>query len=150
MDIYRVQPALTTLLMTQRKHNKDYSWPSQLKILENINKYQHISKSLRTLNYWFANAQAGKYLIRRRRIKRDPVHGMIFKSTLYKITIKGYRALASMGVMVADEIRRCMLWLKGSTPPPRRYGMNIARASGPDRDAPLQVRKLILESLSSC
>jgi hypothetical protein len=134
--------------MIQRKYKKDYSWPSQLKLLENMKVYQGVSRCLRTLNTWLQGTEADKYLIRRRRIKKHPEYGMVFRSTLYKITIKGYLLIASMGVNVSAEIRKYMEWLNEISPDRGRYGMNIARRTDPDRDTPLQVRKEILESLA--
>jgi hypothetical protein len=112
----KAAPILTTLLKIQHKYQKDYSWPAQLKILELMGCYQGIVKSRATLNRWLAAAQEKKYLIRRRRIILHPAHGMIFKSTLYKITIKGYRLLASMGVMVSNEIQKYLNWREESKP----------------------------------
>jgi len=40
-----------------------------------------------------------------RRIKRDPKRGIIFKSTLYKITLLGYHALRVKGISVWREIK---------------------------------------------
>lgn len=113
-------PLLTVFLKVQRKYDKDYSWPSQLTILNLLDVHQGIIKSRRTLNRWLDLLVASKFLIRRRRIKRHPEYGMIFKSTLYKITIKGYRALAALGVNVAKEIQKYMAWLEEISP--RRSG----------------------------
>jgi len=44
-------------------------------------------------------------LIRTRRIRNDPERGVIFKSTLYKITLKGYWALKMLGVSVWREMK---------------------------------------------
>jgi hypothetical protein len=109
-------PLLTVFLKVQRKYDKDYSWPSQLTILNLLDVHQGIIKSRRTLNRWLDLMVSSKYLIRRRRIKRHPEYGMIFKSTLYKITIKGYRTLAAMGVNVHNEIRKYMAWLEEISP----------------------------------
>jgi len=57
-----------------------------------------------------------KYLIRRRRIKKHQVYGLMFKSTLYKITIKGYRMLSSFGVNMSKEIARYEKWLEEINP----------------------------------
>jgi len=102
--------------MIQRKYKKDYSWPSQLKILELMDLRQGIKKSRATLNRWLRVVQDDKYLIRRRRIKRDPRYGLMFKSTLYKITIKGYRMLSRFGVDMSKEIAQYEKWLEEINP----------------------------------
>ena len=109
-------PTLVTLLKVQRKYDKDYCWPSQLKILELMDLRQGIKKSRATLNRWLAKAQEEKYLLRRRRIKIHPLYGMTFKSTLYKITIKGYRLLQAFGVDMRREIEAYQLWLEEIRP----------------------------------
>jgi hypothetical protein len=124
----KAAPILTTLLKIQHKYSKDYSWPAQQKILQLLESYQGLKKSRATLNRWLAAAQEKKYLIRRRRIILHPAHGMIFKSTLYKITIKGYRLLAAMGVMVSAEIQKYMDWREENKP--RRQNGNGKTTNG--------------------
>lgn len=114
--IQKAHPLLLTLVKIQRKYKKDYSWPSQLKFLELMDLYQGIKKSRATLNRWLRVIQDDKYLIRRRRVKRDPSYGLMFKSTLYKITIKGYKLLSVMGVDMKKEIDRYEKWLEEINP----------------------------------
>ena len=94
----KAHPILLTLLRIQQKNGKDYSWPGQLKICELMNRYHDIKKSRATLNRWMRVIEDCKYLKRKRRIKRHPEYGIVFKSTLYKITIKGLRMLSRFGV----------------------------------------------------
>jgi len=112
----KAHPVLLTLVKIQRKYNKDYSFPTQKKLLELIEKYQGITKSKATINRWLLVVQGGKYLVRRRRIKKHPVYGLMFKSTLYKITIKGYRLLSRFGVDISKEIARYEKWLEEINP----------------------------------
>uniref|UniRef100_A0A6M3MDA7 Uncharacterized protein n=1 Tax=viral metagenome TaxID=1070528 RepID=A0A6M3MDA7_9ZZZZ len=77
---------------------------------------QNIRKSRATLNRWLRVIQDDKYLIRRRRIKKDPRYGLMFKSTLYKITIKGLRLLSRFGVDVSKEIAQYEKWLEEINP----------------------------------
>lgn len=114
--IQKAHPILLTLVKIQRKYNKDYSWPSQLKLMELMDIRQGIQKSKATLNRWLAEAQENKYLMRRRRIKNNPILGHLFQSTLYKITIKGYRLLATFGVDVSREIEAYEKWLEEINP----------------------------------
>lgn len=112
----KAHPILLHLLRVQQKYNKDYSHPSQKTICERMEKYQGVKKSVPTLNRWMRVVEDTKYLIRKRRIKRDPEHGIVFKSTLYKITIKGLRLLANFGVDVRKEIAAYYAWLKEKSP----------------------------------
>jgi hypothetical protein len=74
--------------------------------MELMDLHQGIKKSKATLCRWLRVVEDEKYLIRRRRIKRHPRYGLMFKSTLYKITIKGYRLLSRFGVDMSKEIAR--------------------------------------------
>ena len=112
----KAHPILLTLVKIQRKYQKDYSWPSQSKLIELMDMRQGIKKSRATLNRWLRVAQDNKYVIRRRRMKRHPVYGLMFKSTLYKITIKGYRLLSAFGVDMSKEIARYEKWLEEINP----------------------------------
>lgn len=112
----KAHPLLITLLKIQRKYDKDYSWPSQLKLLELMDLRQGIRKSRATLNRWLRVVQDDKYLIRRRRVKKHPRYGLMFKSTLYKITIKGYRLLSRFGVDMSKEIAQYEKWLEERNP----------------------------------
>lgn len=114
--IQKAHPLLITLLKIQRKYDKDYSWPSQLKLLELMDLRQGIKKSRATLNRWLRVIQDDKYLVRRRRVKKHPRYGLMFKSTLYKITIKGYRLLSRFGVDMSKEIARYEKWLEEINP----------------------------------
>ena len=114
--IQKAHPLLITLLKIQRKYDKDYSWPSQLKLLELMDLRQGIRKSRATLNRWLRVIQDDKYLIRRRRIKKHPRYGLMLKSTLYKITIKGYRLLSMFGVDMKKEIAQYEKWLEEINP----------------------------------
>ena len=66
---------------------------------------QDMRLSIATLNRWLRVIEDKGYIIRTRRIKRDPERGIIFKSTLYKITLLGYRALRVKGINVWREIK---------------------------------------------
>lgn len=114
--IQKAHPILLTLVKIQRKYKKDYSWPAQLKLLELIKIYQGYKKSKATLNRWLRVIQDDKYLIRRRRVKKHPVYGLMFKSTLYKITIKGLRLLSRFGVDMSKEIAKYEKWLEEINP----------------------------------
>jgi len=87
-------------------HGKNYCFPSQLKIMELLENRMSISISIATLNRWLRVIEDAGYVKRTRRIRRDKKHGMMFKSTLYKITRRGYRLLASFGMEVWERLRK--------------------------------------------
>jgi len=130
--IQKAHPILFTLVKVQRKYNKDYSWPSQNTLIELMTTRQGIKKSRATLNRWLRAIEDQKYLVRRRRIRRHPVYGTIFKSTLYKITIKGYRLLNKLGVDMADEIQKYEKWLEEIDP--QRKSRRLKGSSSVPRD----------------
>jgi len=112
----KAHPLLLTLIKIQRKYNKDYSFPSQEKIIELMALRQGIKKSRATLNRWLRVVEDSKYLVRRRRIKRHRLYGMCFKSTLYKVTIKGYSLMTRFGVDMSKEIAQYQKWLEEINP----------------------------------
>jgi len=128
--IQKAHPILYTLLKIQRKYEKDYSFPSQLKILELLVSRQKLKKSIATLNRWLRVTEDDKYLIRRRRIRREKNYGTIFKSTLYKLTIKGYWLLHRMGVDVRDEIRIYEKWRESIKPKRKKTTFSRKREGG--------------------
>ena len=86
-------------------YNKLYCYPSQVKILALLSNFQDTEIGIATLNRWLRDMEDRGYIIRVRRIKRDKRRGILFKSTLYKITLLGYRALKQAGVNVWREIK---------------------------------------------
>jgi len=114
--VQKAHPLLITLVKIQRKYNKDYSFPSQQKIIELMDLRQGVKKSRATLNRWLRVVEDSKYLVRRRRIKRHRLYGMCFKSTLYKITIKGYSLMTRFGVDMSKEIAQYQKWLEEINP----------------------------------
>lgn len=99
-------PILACLNALNKKYGKLYCYPSQLKIIENLSLYQGIDIAIATVNRWLGDVQGTGYLIRTRRIRQDPKLGTVFQSTLYKITLKGYRALKDAGVSVWRDIEK--------------------------------------------
>lgn len=143
----KAHPVLLTLVKIQRKYNKEYSFPSQEKIIELMDLRQGIRKSRATINRWLRVVQDSKYLIRRRRIKRHPLHGMIFKSTLYKITIKGYRLLQMFGVDVSKEIAEYQKWLEEINPDIKAKRLRKESAAEKLKKRPPEVIRKILNGL---
>jgi len=98
-------PILATLNALNKKYGKLYCYPSQLKIMWLLSLYQDTNIAIATLNRWLRDLEDKGYIKRTRRIWRDKRRGIMFKSTLYKITIQGYQALKSTGVSVWREIK---------------------------------------------
>ena len=107
---------LVTLLKTQRAYKKDYSFPSQKTIMSNMEKYRRVKKSKATLNRRLRRTEDERLVIRKRRIKRHPVQGLMFDSTMYFIQIRGYQMLARLGYNVAIEIKNLIAALRYKFP----------------------------------
>ena len=107
---------LPVYLAVQRKYGKDYSFAAQLTILKNLLTYRGIKKSRATLCRWLRRLEDEGYINRIRRIKRDPKLGMIFKSTICQIRLKGYHVLRRIGIPVWNEIKNLIAKLKNKYP----------------------------------
>lgn len=99
----KATPLLITFYRLNMKYGKDYCYPSQLTILKLLKKYHGLEKCRATLNLWLSVIEKEKYIIRKRRIRRDPKYGMVFKSTMYKITRKGYYFLVRFGIKIPEK-----------------------------------------------
>lgn len=112
----RIVTVLHTVFRVQRKHQKDYSYPSQQKIIDLIKKFLGVKISRSTLNRWLRVAEDEKFVKRTRRIKKDKKRGTVFKSTIYKILIKGYYLMQSMGINCSKEIAIYLKWKESIKP----------------------------------
>ena len=112
----KASPILVLLFKVMATYKKDYCYPSQKKILELLDIRQGIKISKATLNRWLRVSEDEGYFIRRRRLQRDPVHGMVFKSTLYFITLKGCRLLTKMGVKCRSLFDKVLNKIKSNLP----------------------------------
>jgi len=98
-------PVLSLLFGLNRHFGKKYCYPSQLKLLGLLAERLTVKMSIATLNRWLRVIENEKYVRRIRRIRRDPVLGMVFQSTVYVITRKGYRLLNTFGVKAYAWLR---------------------------------------------
>jgi len=98
-------PILATLNALNKKYGKLYCYPAQLTIMLNLALYHDTNIAIATLNRWLRDLEDKGYIKRTRRIRKDKRRGIMFKSTLYKITIQGYQALKATGVSVWREIK---------------------------------------------
>ena len=104
-------PLLATLNAINKKAKKLYCYPSQLTLMARMASYQGIRIEIATLNRWLRDIEDNGFIIRQRRIRHDKRLGMVFQSTMYLITHKGYSVLAAVGVTVFKHIKR--LYKKG-------------------------------------
>lgn len=99
-------PVLSIIQGLSKFHGKKYCFPSQKKILELLKNRVGIKISIATLNRYLRVIEDEGLIRRIRRLKRDSVKGMIFQSTIYIITYKGYTLLHQIGAMVWKYIQR--------------------------------------------
>jgi len=102
----KAMPVLSLLFGLNKHFGKRYCFPSQLKLLGLLKERFPIQVSIATLNRWLRVMEDENYVRRQRRIRRDPVLGMVFQSTMYFITRKGYNLLNRFGV-------KAYAWLRG-------------------------------------
>ncbi|HUU53175.1 MAG TPA: hypothetical protein VMW44_00875 [Candidatus Bathyarchaeia archaeon] len=98
-------PLLSILYGLSRYHLKDYCYPSQAKFKDLLHDRLNVGISIATLNRWLRVVEDAGYIKRKRRIRKDKVLGLIFKSTLYFLTYKGYVLLAKQGVAVWNKVK---------------------------------------------
>ncbi|MBA7492403.1 hypothetical protein ES702_02953 [subsurface metagenome] len=99
-------PVLSIIQGLSKYHGKKYCYPSQKKVLELLKNRLGIQISIATLNRYLRVIEDKGLLRRIRRLKRDPLKGMIFQSTIYIITYKGYTLLHQLGTRVWKYIQR--------------------------------------------
>jgi len=98
-------PVLGIIHGLSNYHGKRYCYPSQERFRRFLRDRVEITISIATFNRWLRAIEDAGLLKRRRRIRRDPKLGMVFKSTLYYLTLKGYMLLAKQGVAVWGKIK---------------------------------------------
>ncbi|MCK4786039.1 MAG: hypothetical protein KAV87_19940 [Desulfobacteraceae bacterium] len=101
----RAIPLMGILYGLSKSYGKRYCFPSQKKILELLKTRFKIRISIATINRWLLVIEDGGYIKRTRRIRRDKKLGMVFQSTLYQITWKGYRLLVNCGMAAWNEVK---------------------------------------------
>jgi len=101
-------PILSIIQGLSKYHGKKYCYPSQIKLMELLKNRVGIKISIATLNRYLRVVEDEGWLRRIRRIKRDRVKGMIFQSTIYIITRKGYWLLTKTGVKVWFFVKKAL------------------------------------------
>ena len=90
----------------QKKHKNPYSYPAINTIRKLLAKYHGIDRSNRTIIRWLVELGEKEFIERVQRTRRDKILGMVFQSTLTKITKKGYEFLANLGIAVWDMVKK--------------------------------------------
>ena len=101
-------PVLMILQGLSKYHGKKYCYPSQLKIMELLKARVNVQISIATLNRYLRVIEDQKWIRRIRRIKRDPVRGIMFQSTIYIISREGYRLLARTGIKIWFFVKKAV------------------------------------------
>lgn len=102
--VAKALPLLSLLFGLSSFHNKRYCFPAQKKILGLLWSRSALKMSIATLNRWLRVVEDAGYVRRIRRIRRDKKLGMVFQSTVYVITYKGYMLLYGAGVQVWETV----------------------------------------------
>jgi len=108
-----------THLLTEEMWNKlkhfdgHYLWPSQDTWCNWLTVRVGWRPHVRTINRWFSRAEKTGHLMRIRRVKRDPIKGHIFLTTLYALSFSGLIYLVKKGMMTWAQLRE---YLKNSKP----------------------------------
>jgi hypothetical protein len=102
--------------MLQEHYGKDYSFPSQKKVLELIKKMFGFTISRATLCRWYKRLKDDGHMLYIRRTKSHPVHGLEHKSTIRIILIRGYNSIRRIGVPVGHWIKHTIEKYKSKYP----------------------------------
>ena len=95
----KAAPILRVLHRLNDHHKKKYSFPAQKTLLKHMSELCSHTICRRQLNYDLKDMVEGGLIIRQRRHERIPKRGMVFRSSMYKITVKGYRLLVGFGTI---------------------------------------------------
>jgi len=109
---------LPMYLGVENKYKKDYSYISERRQLELLKERRGYEKSRPTLGRYKHRLDDEGYISRIQRFIDDPVYGMIFKSTVVYITIKGLHWLRRAGHDVTAKIYRALIRMKKKAPGP--------------------------------
>jgi len=94
MDVLiKADQVLPILYGLNVKYSKKYCFPGQEKILSLLEDFRGLKLSIATINRWLRVLEDEEYIRRKRRISHHKKLGMIFRSTIYYITKKGYNRL---------------------------------------------------------
>ena len=114
-------PVLACLNIFMSHYHKAYCFPSQARIVRFLEEELGLKKCRRQLNRDL-KCMSEAFLIRRvPRHRREKGRGMVFHSTLYEITIKGWRLLYKVGIVskarFLEMVNRFRSFLRGQKRP---------------------------------
>jgi DNA-binding transcriptional ArsR family regulator len=115
----RAIPLMGILYGLSKSYGKRYCFPSQKKILELLKARFKIGISIASINRWLRVIEDAGYIKRTRRIRRDKKLGMVFQSTLYTITWRGYRLLVNCGIAAWNEVKNLAAAVREKATRPR-------------------------------
>jgi len=101
-------PVLSIIQGLSKYYGKKYCYPSQIKLQDLLKTRVGIKISIATLNRYLRVIEDQGWLRRIRRIKQDPVRGMVFQSTIYIISRTGYRLLSKTGIKVWFFVKKAI------------------------------------------
>jgi len=118
-------PVLACLNMFMIHFNKYYCFPSQARILRYLKEVASLTVSRRQLNRILRDIQDGGLIKRTRRHRREKGRGMVFHSTLYEMSIKGYTLLYKVGMVskarFLEAVNRLRSFLLGKKRPEKVF-----------------------------
>lgn len=125
-------PVLSCLNIFMSHFQKAYCFPSQSRIVRFLEAELNHKLSRRQLNRVLLDMSKG-FLIRRvRRHRRERGRGMVFHSTLYEITIKGWRLLYKVGMISKARFLAMVSRIRSFLLGQKRPGSFSFRTSGLD------------------
>jgi len=105
---------IITMMWDKCEHFKNhYINPSQATWLKWLRNQGGLGISRRTLNRYFRAAENRNQINRIRRVKRDPIKGMMFLTTLYSVSYAGLLLLFQTGRISWDQLKE---YLKNARP----------------------------------
>ena len=114
-------PVLSCLNIFMEWSRKAYCFPSQARIVRFLEDEFGHKLSRRQLNRVLLHMCEGRLIRRRPRHRREKGRGMVFHSTLYEISIKGWYMLRKVGVVskarFAEMVGRLRSFLQGQKRP---------------------------------
>ena len=120
-------PVLSCLNVFMSYYCKCYCFPSQSRIVRFLQEELSHKLSRRQLNRVLLDMCEGRLIRRVRRHRREKRRGMVFRSTLYEITVKGWRLLYKVGMIskarfleMVNRFRSFLLGRKKPGPASRR------------------------------
>lgn len=90
-------PVLVALNAVMEFHGKDYCFPAQRTLCQRLAGWYSVEISRRQLNRILAAMVQGGLIHRTRRHVHHKRRGMLFRSTLYHITVRGWRLMYLWG-----------------------------------------------------